>query len=1293
MFFYIFTDDAITSTYYRLPAAGVMEEENMSSNFDFVMIKESNDEDYLKIRDELYKSCTDAEDLVHSKPGPAITEIRKAAELTIKFCYLKRVGDYGKMSLNDIRIDQNFVSEIQKMIPGNKSDRFFSNFKAVQEKGNKRTHDSIDNPYTTALGNLRKLYWIISDLFVGLGLTERNKIKPYQEPPVPVKPKIGGTVVVEPKRNTKAYDVLTLRADLKGFTVEEGSGAAYQWGFVEKDGGLQEIEGAGNQCCCDRETGLGKKIRCEVTLKDVVVWGEFGPLTEEDFLIPLQGKVSIQAIVSQKTAHQGGVALFASYKRRNVDTAPIYTWISGDQEICAGTDNVLPVSRGEVSQFFICQISHPARGGVVTSKPYVLTAEVFDELESKLTKRSAKAAAEQPSPAPVLAEPAKRDLHTELSTKQKVRTTTEPPMESRPAAPEMTLAEKSSLVDAPAKPLEVRVPNFHFFDSNLSRLHYFVASRTDCYATNALEYVDYNTFLNILLKEQGYQYVVLVGTFGEDGGSGCPVTTFGDPSQVPFPNLTAQDGQKHLSAEDVEAFITGEISAALRSDGVKTAIVLPQELLMERGALTARAAQSLRSHIDHPGNSILVVTADQEEDLCHLLDGYNAEFYRMVDWSIDHTLSSFQNASVMVACDAFVEELSRDGRILTAAGAPGRDEIANLLFAMKIEQPERFAQLPYGKVYALSEFLSIRCSSSAGTKRALPGVRNNTWYIGALRNLERALRDDSVLEELIRISASLWGRVILPAASLPSTCLERIYAGIGNGTAPMHRDQISAQERASQRNVVSQKLGQLAGLSSVKRRLNTRLAIAGDGAEPRPGHYIFSGDPGTGKTTVARLMGELLRSRNLLAKGHVVEVSRRDLVADYPGGSRVKTRKKCEEALDGVLFLDGAHQLTVADDVPFSKTHQYNKEAYAALLAFMEACPSRICVICVGSPDEMEDFRIALPGMSEQIPRQNVIPFPDYTEDELYQILLALIRQNGFAMDDGFRTSAKAALLRMKKEQDADFENAHGVRGFLADCWGNALSRAAEHHLSAQILTAEDIPAEYRSMNASSIDSSHLGTVPLVTAEWPCTLIPKSAIPMPTGPRKNIDAESFLPSILRIETEYGSATAFIISPDGYALTCAHAVAQKDNLTNLAMSKLNAYRWPDGIRPIPFRIPNVRIDLDLALLKIETKFELPYLSLAPEGYKIRLKELCTLYGYPKGQERPRVFTGRVSSLPESGRSGELGDVCYLDITGKIGNSGSPVIAESDSYVIGIFRGAHDDENYMKPIHYFWKEFIK
>jgi hypothetical protein len=160
-------------------------------------------------------------------------------------------------------------------------------------------------------------------------------------------------------------------------------------------------------------------------------------------------------------------------------------------------------------------------------------------------------------------------------------------------------------------------------------------------------------------------------------------------------------------------------------------------------------------------------------------------------------------------------------------------------------------------------------------------------------------------------------------------------------------------------------------------------------------HLVFTGNPGTGKTTVARLMGEIYKELGLLESGHLVEARRSDLIGEFVGQTTPKTENVIERALGGVLFIDEAYTLTESH----SSTKSYGDECIATLLLAMENHRGKFALIVAGYPDEMNEFLDSNPGLRSRF--DQTWPFRDYTTGELVEIVQGYAKKNEFVLAEG----------------------------------------------------------------------------------------------------------------------------------------------------------------------------------------------------------------------------------------------------------------------------------------------------
>ncbi|MET9037709.1 AAA family ATPase [Streptomyces mirabilis] len=259
-----------------------------------------------------------------------------------------------------------------------------------------------------------------------------------------------------------------------------------------------------------------------------------------------------------------------------------------------------------------------------------------------------------------------------------------------------------------------------------------------------------------------------------------------------------------------------------------------------------------------------------------------------------------------------------------------------------------------------------------------------------------------------------------------------------------------------------QRLAAMPGMEAVARRFEDLRAeveaaeelrvrgLAGVG-EPPARHLVFTGNPGTGKTTVARLVGEMYRDLGVLSRGHCAEVEAGDLIAGYIGQTAIKTNALVDRALDGVLFIDEAYGLSDQSD-------GFGDEAIQTLLKRMEDDRGRLVVIVAGYPGKMKEFLEANVGLKSRFP--HVVEFPDYDPDTLNKIMLNRLAEHGLRLSDEAAQALRQIVEGMHASRDEGFGNARAMRSLadgLRTPWAVRVGRDVE-----QPVIADDIPEEYR---------------------------------------------------------------------------------------------------------------------------------------------------------------------------------------------------------------------------------------
>lgn len=228
-------------------------------------------------------------------------------------------------------------------------------------------------------------------------------------------------------------------------------------------------------------------------------------------------------------------------------------------------------------------------------------------------------------------------------------------------------------------------------------------------------------------------------------------------------------------------------------------------------------------------------------------------------------------------------------------------------------------------------------------------------------------------------------------------------------------------------------LNALIGLDGVKREVNTLANLIrvramrkehGMKVMDMSFHMVFTGNPGTGKTTVARLVAKIYKQLGFLSKGQLIETDRSGLVAGYVGQTAGKVTEVVNSALGGILFIDEAYALSRK-----GMENDFGREAIDTLVKLMEDHRDDLVVIVAGYTDEMHDFLTSNPGLISRF--NKYIDFPDYSDDELMAILAMNAKRQGYALDEAAEGVVRAMLSAMTLSERLDFGNARGMRNTL----------------------------------------------------------------------------------------------------------------------------------------------------------------------------------------------------------------------------------------------------------------------
>lgn len=282
---------------------------------------------------------------------------------------------------------------------------------------------------------------------------------------------------------------------------------------------------------------------------------------------------------------------------------------------------------------------------------------------------------------------------------------------------------------------------------------------------------------------------------------------------------------------------------------------------------------------------------------------------------------------------------------------------------------------------------------------------------------------------------------------------------------PMTASKAPQTSRTSRKQTAMDELDALIGLADVKKQVRNVAAFAkvqrqrvrnGLKAVSMGQHMVFIGSPGTGKTTVARIIGELYREAGLLSSGEVVEVMGRDLVGQFVGETDKQVKKIVEKSIGKVLFIDEAYIL-----VPKDSRCDYGPEAVATLLKLMEDYRDQFIVIIAGYEKEIDALLRTNPGMKSRF--KNKIRFEDYAPAELLQIFEGFCRENSYGLTGDARVKAERLFSDMYAAKDKEFGNGRAARNVFELCLMRQAARIynknkpSKHELLT--LSSSDIPA------------------------------------------------------------------------------------------------------------------------------------------------------------------------------------------------------------------------------------------
>ena len=485
------------------------------------------------------------------------------------------------------------------------------------------------------------------------------------------------------------------------------------------------------------------------------------------------------------------------------------------------------------------------------------------------------------------------------------------------------------------------------------------------------------------------------------------------------------------------------------------------------------------------------------------------------------------------------------------------------------------------------------------------------------------------------------------------------------------------------------KLDELIGLENIKETVDDLIAYFNTNRGKRVDfHMVFTGNPGTGKTEVARIIGKLLRQEGILGTSRFLEVTRSDLIGEYIGQTSIKTREVIEKAMGGVLYIDEAYSLAYGGE------RDFGPEAVAELLKAMEDRRGEFCVIMAGYTSEMKKLFDMNPGLKSRVKFD--LNFPDYTDEELEKILkLFLKRDNNTMSQDNIRILLK---LISKQRELPNFANVRTLREYLSRVQIKQARRIRQSQLErvdTGELTFEDILLAFGKKEVDEIIRSVDSVV--VPKLNPIKLRDsyQDYESRPFAENKELIAEAVV-AIKKEGDITGESSGFIVSKDGYVVTCAHCV--KD-ATKISVRRRIVHRNKNIDISYSAKLVSIDEKADVAIIKLDSEkgeeFDCVSMAYSDDSKPEPLSEVY-LMGYPFGVSRFDAISTNMGRIVSYQKDDYGYEQINLDISAKGGNSGSLVVDSKTSRVIGVLVGSsisHQDNlveeiNYCRPVSYVW-----
>ncbi|MBR2832728.1 MAG: AAA family ATPase [Oscillospiraceae bacterium] len=344
------------------------------------------------------------------------------------------------------------------------------------------------------------------------------------------------------------------------------------------------------------------------------------------------------------------------------------------------------------------------------------------------------------------------------------------------------------------------------------------------------------------------------------------------------------------------------------------------------------------------------------------------------------------------------------------------------------------------------------CSSA---KRSAKYSLSFDWRGEILKKNEKKDLDFSALKSGYMDSLSEFASLLGSINEADKAAKELIKETDGASGGPAASAEAAKEEPKPSLEELMAELDSLVGLEKIKQNVKSLINLVkvrkmreenGLKAPPISLHMVFMGNPGTGKTTVARLIAKLYNAIGVLSKGQLVEVDRSGLVAGYVGQTAIKTGEVIKKALGGVLFIDEAYALNSEEG-----SNDFGHEAIETLLKAMEDNRDDLVVIVAGYDELMEEFISSNPGLESRFNRYFM--FEDYDGDELFAIFESMCARNEYKLDEESAEFAKKHFKYLFETRDENFGNARDVRNYFE----NVVSVHSDRLSEAEAPTVEEL--------------------------------------------------------------------------------------------------------------------------------------------------------------------------------------------------------------------------------------------